>query len=244
VALIRNGGNAAIPAATGTLRANLGLLSDTPEVGRAPESCTLVYNKSMGHHWTRVGQTYIPGTNHATARFVYLRGQTSSLGIGVSASGNFGSYSTSGTLAWGTTYRQPFRTNRPYASWWYYTQFHWAKYANVCAGHFAGWQVQVNGYWGGAQRGGVNKFPRTPAKWCAHFQAGDGPTINTTVAVTWGEGATLPEIGFNVEATTGYDTSGEIQFGLTAGRWLCGQHGPPGGAGGAPRQIVVRVRRP
>jgi hypothetical protein len=101
--------------------------------------------------------------------------------------------------------------------------------------------VHVNGYWGGARRGVPNKFPPTPAKWCAPYGAGMGPTINTSVAVTWKAGASLPEVGFNVQATTGYDVDGEIVFSLSARRWLCGEDGLA--AGPHPRQIVVRQRK-
>jgi hypothetical protein len=235
VAIARNGGNATIPMATGTRTANLALPDDSP-----PVNCPMVYSKSMGHHLTRVGQTYIPHTNHATAKFVYVKSQSSSLGVGDSPSGKFGTYSFGGTMGWSTTITQPYPANRAYASWWYYTQFHYAKYAVVCDGHLSGWQVQVNGYFGGAARGKPTWFPKTPAGYCAHYIAGSGPTIDNSAAWTWSAGATLPKIGFNVQATTGYDTDSEITFGLTAGRWICGQKGPPGAV---PKQLVVRKQR-
>lgn len=70
------------------------------------------YDKQLGKHFAVVGETYVP-TSHATQQFTYERGQSSSLGWGLSAGVKGVSWSQSGTYSRSSTFKEPFPTFGP-----------------------------------------------------------------------------------------------------------------------------------
>jgi hypothetical protein len=61
-----------------------------------PTICHTWFLRTLGKAWTVVGQTYSTATR-INSSFTFTSGAESTLGVGVSRSGTYGSYSSSGT---------------------------------------------------------------------------------------------------------------------------------------------------
>jgi hypothetical protein len=120
------------------------------------------YVASMGKHWATVGETYVPNS-HARQRFSYTKVQSSTLGVGTSASGKRGSFSEHGTYSWSSSITENWPTFGSHRSVLYRTQFHFGEYR--CS--TTGTKMQhVNGYAGGAHIEKPTSVPHTPSRFC------------------------------------------------------------------------------
>ncbi|HEY1617430.1 MAG TPA: hypothetical protein VGG25_07415 [Streptosporangiaceae bacterium] len=220
------------------------------------------YLRQLHKSWGIVGQGYIARgkrTNGDTVGFTYSHGQSSTLGMGVSAQGYAVSYSRSGTDKEWSLRTQGFA--REHGNSLFRTEFRIAIYRQLCVedggGHrhqkgkcprkdpyggnvvYCIWKVRSNGWAGGATTLHPKIPPHTPGYDCVKEEKGAPFGVNTGTAVTWSQGLAIKPatgIGFNGQAQTGYDTSGHMRFKFGSTGYLCGTDGDPGSAS----QMVAR----
>jgi hypothetical protein len=235
VAIAKNSGNAYLAAPDPV--ADIGDSSDSfscPGFWR--------YYGSLGKHWATIGQTYAP-TSHVDQKFSYAHGQFSTMAVGTSNSGGFGTFSADGAMSWSKTGSTGSGGSWPYfggyQNLWYRTEFHWGEYICDNMGILGGYEEHVNGYFGGAHHENPKVPPHTH-KWnCAPYDGGGFVfQSNDSEAVTWQKGFGVHAgLGFDSSVVTGYDSSAQVDYKLLRPRWICGQYGPPEGS--SPRQLVV-----
>lgn len=174
-----------------------------------------------------VGETYNGPVN--TSRFIYQQGSTSSLGVGVSVSGAFGSYSVGGTAIGTTTstitwpwtsanQRRLYRTTYTYRKidiWnGYYTCEHWR------------YEVRPVAWEGGSASLALSYTPN--ATWCAPQDAGAQYEKVTGTAYTFTAGVYLSAyIGANLSARTGFNTLTAHKYDFVSAGRLCGTNAMP-----------------
>lgn len=202
-----------------------------------------IYLKPLGKHYATVGETYV-AASHATQHFTYAKGQSSSLGWGVSASAKYASWSQNGTYSWSSSFKETWPTYGANRSVWYTTAFKWAKYGcRTISGGYAFYGQHASGYAGGADIKKPTFIPPTPRRFCVKQISGSSPTSNNSSAVMWTAKVEVKAVkddaalGFEASAETGFDTSAQITYTVSRTRYLCGWKSLPGGT---PRQLVIR----
>ncbi len=190
--------------------------------------------------WALVGQLYI-STTGVSGLFTYQNGASSSLGVGVSATGGFGSFSSSGTSSQSSSASITFPTVTSNQGRYFDTQFvHGLYEVHPCAPTscpaILNYETRVSSFAGGSQ---VRSASAPTANLCVSFAAGSSFTKNTSTAVAWSNGLSMaPAIGLNLSSQTGYSTSASVAFSFSSARRLCGTNDYPGGT---PRQLVAKA---
>jgi hypothetical protein len=231
VAVTKNAGDSYLPSAN----VNADLIPSMP--GCAGIGWNYVQN--LGKHLGTVGETYVL-TSHATQHFTYNQGQSSSIEVGVSASGASGSFTAGGTASWSSSFSEDWPTYGANRSVWYQTAFNFGKYSCFIpmAAHTYYMDI-VNGYAGGAYIKTPTSIPNTPSRFCVRQAPGSTAKSNNSSAVTWSGSLGIGTgLRFSASIETGYDTSAQVTYHFTAWRHLCGQKGDPGGT---PGQLVVHT---
>lgn len=197
------------------------------------------YVRYLGKHTGTVGETYVL-TSHASQHFTYEVGQSSSIGVGISASGKSGSFGNSGTFSWSASYGQDYPTVGANRSVWWQTNFKFGEYSCYIPTAAHTWYADhVNGYAGGMIIKNPTSTPSTPARFCDPLLRGGADHINRSAAVTWTRSLGIGTgLGFQASVQTGFDSSAEITCAASANRQVCGQYDDPGGT---PRQVVVHT---
>jgi len=118
-----------------------------------PVGGDLVYQHNVGAKNVVVGATYSKASNFNTG-FVYDASQSSSLGVGLSASSTFADFSESGTYGTSSTAEEPFPTYHGVASHARVTQFRYGLFRWRCVGPHGGavwanYQTQSTDFAGG-----------------------------------------------------------------------------------------------
>jgi hypothetical protein len=228
VAVTKNAGNAYLSGPAPVVN-----LTDKP--GRLPV-CPFgnwSYVGSLGKHTATVGETYVP-TTHATQQFTYTKGQSSTIGVGVSGSGSSGSFAADGTYSWSVSFGETWPTFGARKSVLYRTQFHFGKYRCSTGGSY---MQHVNGYAGGASTEKPTSVPSTPSRFCVGQIAGSSTHSDNSAAVTWTRSAGIHAgLDFHASVETGFDSSAEVTYTFTRTGSLCGWKDNPGGV---PKQLVV-----
>jgi hypothetical protein len=204
-----------------------------------PDFCgNWIFDKQFRAAWAIVGQSYITRrATHVKQRFTYHSGQSSSLGIGLSATGAAGSFSAAGTVSQSASTTSTFPTYKTGVKAWYRTKFRVAQYYEICViggNDSKNWLVRSNGYAGGENV----RHPRSAptAHNCAPYPRGSKFATDREKAVTWSAGLSIPVVGFNGSAQTGYDHSAQVLYTFGANRHACGTGGLPPGSS---RQVVA-----
>jgi len=194
--------------------------------------CGVIYQGDMGNHSVWVGGHYSTTTG-VTHDLEYANGATSSLGVGVSSSGAWGSYRASGTssVSASGTINYPATSGRQHD----YTEFNYDKYLVGCAGTNK-CEVRATHWVGG---GHTYVPPAAPtATHCVLHGAGEIFTLERTSAYNFSTGADVSSaIGIDLSAQTGYTASAKVTFRFAATRHLCGTNGDPGAA---PSRLVAK----
>ncbi|WP_182378701.1 hypothetical protein [Nocardioides sp. WS12] len=212
------------------------------------KACSTYVKKDYGQRVTQVNAAGV-GWSGATTDFVYTDGAMSTLGVGVSTSGSYGSFKASGTSSKERTSSGTLSTEFPLKSTGYWsrkTNFRYKKYEIFCVYYGGGsatqYEARPSNYSGGATTYGSTTLPNTPRDYCVFQETGSGATKATSTAVTWTNGVALSgAIGIDVSARTGYTTDAKVSFKFKTQGWLCGTGGDPGGT---PRTLVARKYRP
>ncbi|WP_377002966.1 hypothetical protein [Aquipuribacter nitratireducens] len=195
-----------------------------------------------GQRWVTVGATH-SATTGVSHDFVYTEGANSSLGVGVSASGKYGSFSSKGTIGRGSTAEIAFAAGGNNIGRSYRTTYDYNQWKVTCGSYFYGTQhseYQVRAGTFGAGRDIVSvTIPSTSSSYCAPQRVTGTVTVASSSAITWSNGAKLgSNIGMDLSAQTGYTSNAKVTFTFNSvPRRLCGTHGLPGGT---PRQLVAR----
>lgn len=196
--------------------------------------------KNLGIQPAIVGQAYIAANyKHVTDSFTYSRGQSSSLGVGISPSGKKGTFTAGGTVSTSSTANQGFPTEGP-GNTLFLTFFKTGVFHDVCGttGKVRPdgangkteqrYVVRSTGWASGVKIEHPSKAPT--ATHCVPEVAGGSFQTTNERAVTWSAGFSIPALGFNGQAQTGYDTSAELSLSFGADGWLCGTNDDPPGA--------------
>ena len=182
--------------------------------------------------------------------FTYTAGQSSTLGLGISAKGYDVGYTDSGTEKEWTTDTQGFH-KEVQRKVWFRTLFRVALYRQLCVedgggrrhqrgqcpkkdkygGHvvYCLWKARSNGWAGGASTLFPRQAPHTPSFDCVPEPKGDYFARDHGIAVTWSKGfeMTAAGIGFDGQAQTGYDAHGHMDFMFKTKGLSVRDHRPP-----------------
>lgn len=201
-----------------------------------PKACDYTLWSLYTPQWDLVGAAYL-ATSGVTAQFTYLSGASSSLGVGFSLSGAYGTWSASGTSSKSSTATITFPSFTGSGQYRYFdTKFQYGKYNGKCAPE-PEWQTRVHSFSGGSNTRVPSSAPS--ATYCVPFVAGSSFEKTSSSATTWSNGMDMsPAIGIDLSTRTGYSTSAKMKFTFSSTRNLCGTSGYPGGT---PGQMVAKA---
>lgn len=196
---------------------------------------TLVAN--YGTRAVAIGQTYTAGAGR-TGSLTYTSGSSSTLGVGLSMTGVYGSYSASGSISLSSTTTVSFAGGT--GGRLYKTYYVYGKYAQWCypiggsydPSDIYAYKVRASSFAGGSA---VSVTSAPPANYCVALANGSTLTKSSTTAGTFSSGAKLiADIGIDLSVRTGYTSSTKVAFTNSSGssKNLCGVSGYPGGTPG------------
>jgi hypothetical protein len=201
---------------------------------------TSVYDKDYGKTWGAVDETYERYSGiSATAKL--SNGQNTSFSVGISSSGDAGTFSASGSFSLGDSVTTQFNSFAGPGSQGYQANYtpseytHYLEPGNCFYNDYAQPRVQDDG----DRVEGAGSAPSTPTKYCDLQSGVHSKTYTKTTASTIGSGLTIAEIGFTASAQTGWTSNDTITYTETGtGNWhTCGQNGDP--ATSSPGRIVT-----
>ncbi|MET9081568.1 hypothetical protein ABZX77_06625 [Streptomyces sp. NPDC004237] len=211
------------------------------------KGCVSQLKKKLSPKWVIVGQTYSKTTGVAHS-LTYTRSAASELGVGISATGTYGTYTGSGTNSKSTSSTTTFPTFGNNTGVYYKTEFNYGKYLVTCTYADSGywWQeqhyeVRARSHAGGAVTSSA-AFPSYKLANCFNYQKGSTFTKTKSSAITWTNGASLAAaIGIDLSAQTGYASDATVSYTFNQTRALCGTGGTPGG--GHPYNFLARKKK-
>ena len=223
------GGHQNVLAASGQHPATVNVVSSS----HPDEYCTgWDYRRQAPASYAIVGQAYIldPAT-HVTVGFTYASGQESSLGIGISNTNEFGSFTADGTNSQSSSSTQGF-PSYGVGKEWFRTYFKIAHYRKDCSWgmpiqHHYRYMIKSNAWKGGDNTLHPSTAPRAPNYNCIPEEKGSKFSTHEESAVNWSRGLTITAVGFDGNAHTGYDHSAVITFKFHANRYVCGTNNAP-----------------
>jgi hypothetical protein len=188
--------------------------------------------KNYGKHWDAVG-AWFSDTGGVSADFYYGNGASSSLGVGVSATGKFGSFHASGTHSESTSATQGYPARTGPRQLLYLTEFIYKLYRyQDCAPKSGCAPVYYKTVATGWAGGGQLQHTSTPSgiNNCVPEPNGGYWDRTSSKAITWTNGASLSgAIGIDLSIQTGFTTDAHNHITFTeGGHRLCGRGNPPG----------------
>lgn len=202
--------------------------------------CKVKLAQDHGPKWTLVGQTY-NAASYVESEYTYIKTASSSLGVGVSATGKAGTFKASGTTTRTTTVTQEYGKAGHHAKRYFDTMFRYGTFRHDCYDSGSGYQwttysARNTGYVGGTRIRKLDFYPG--ATHCVPQAAGTKFIKDETRAQTWTDGVEFPGMGMDFSTTTGYTSTAKISYRIGPfNRSVCGLHGDPGGAA---RVVVAR----
>jgi hypothetical protein len=204
---------------------------DLPEAAPAPaldksDPCFAVvatYDDRKGI----VGELYT-GPN-ATGDLKYQAGSSSTLGVGWSVSGAYGSFKPSGSAtnseSAGINFAaQPANAKTVFQTSWRYQKFRVAEPSTPGPCYVYGYEVRPTLWWGGSYRYTAGSAPT--ATNCAGITAGDSPWKDKGTAITFTNGVDLKvgAVGVELSTSTGFNQNTKISFSFVNNGKLCGSN--------------------
>ena len=237
---------------TGAERAEQGsaLRSRTADAGTAavtaaaafPNGCPSTGTrlvKKLGDRWVNVGNVFSRGQGKHL-KFTYSGSADSSLGVGVSATGTYGSFSSGGTVTRERTLGVGWPLYKKPKSRYLDTLFSYGKYCTTVRspGPSFSWKVKAIRHEGGTRhREAV--FP-SASKCVRYYSAGSESSKTTSNAMTWSNGAKLGgAIGIDLSSRTGFRTDAYQYWKFVKPGRLCGERDKPAGT---PRLIAMKPK--
>lgn len=193
------------------------------------KTCISTLQKKYTPVWVLVGQNY--STNlYATANFEYYTDAHTTMGVGVSLTGKYGSFHASGTSTKSSSSGIDFPTTVGARSRYHRTQYQFAKYMTACsaprAGQIVRYSVRAYKFVTGTSEVAVGA---ASARYCAVYAGGSHFTANRTRAITWTNGADMSAgIGIDLSAQTGYGSAAKLAWHFPRVARLCGTADYPG----------------
>ena len=177
-----------------------------------------------------VGEVYT-GPN-ATGDLKYLSGSTSTVGVGFSASGEYGSFEAGGTSTVSSTSEVNFPTQGRGRLTVFRTTFGWKKFELLCFAYpygpwtSAGFEARAVEFQGGTYQYTAAAAPS--ATYCTSYLKGSSFSKETAAAVQFSNGAKIGSfIGIDLSTRTGFNSSTKITFTFVNTGRLCGSNGYP-----------------
>ncbi|MGG5751104.1 hypothetical protein ACQ3I4_00545 [Zafaria sp. Z1313] len=192
------------------------------------KACTATKLQEYSPRQVLVGTTYVQ-TSGVTADFQYSTGANSTVGVGVSLTGNAGTYSASGTSTLTSSSVIDFPTTGANTKKLHYTQFVFARFRENC-GSILGTKMKVRA----VRLAGGTYSPNASANLtggkCVTYNGGKH-TNQSSAAVTWSNGAkTAGIIGIDLSVRTGFSSAAKTVFDFkSVRRQFCGTADFPGG---------------
>lgn len=219
-------------------KSNPGLKPDArPQDRSVSKGCSSTLIEDLGARWALVGQAYNSPVSYAN--FTYTTSASSSLGVGFSYNGAYGSWSSNGTKSVSSFSTQTYPT-LPFGTNGYFdSQFHYQKIYYSCVDPFSGltssWMsAEPVGYAGGARTRNPASAPNAP--YCVPEPVGSSFTKENSAAIQWTDGVEIRYyLGIDLSVQTGYSSSAKVTFNFVRNGKLCGTGDYPGGT---PRQLV------
>jgi hypothetical protein len=207
------------------------------------EVCGETYVRDLGSQRTIVGQSYTTSTG-AWQQLSLSSGASSELGVGISVSGAYGSYSSAGTESKSSSTTVQF----PQLSGWYryYGWFTYGKYSRWCYPVYDPSKKYVYQYVARPVTGGINgadyvSLGTAPAaNYCDKMGPGAKYSTDSSKARTFSNGVEIFNvIGINLSSRTGYTASQSLTSKNTSAtsKQICGVDARIGDAPG-----LVRVK--
>jgi hypothetical protein len=186
-------------------------------------TCATTLNSIIGTYWDTIAELYTRGKT--TVDFKYLSGADSTLGVGYSVSGKYGSYTGSGTNTVSTTAEVNFETSPINTKRVHQSRFELGKYVTTCwyeQGFSETWYNAKTKRWiGGHQYCTAASYPT--ATHCNPYAAGDEPVITGHSAITWSNGFKVNVgIGIDLSTKTGFATEAKQKWHFNSAASLCG----------------------
>lgn len=181
--------------------------------------------RNLGPQRTQIGQGYIL-SDGIRQWFTYSHGQSSSLGVGFSASAPTSGFGAQGVMSQSNNglYKMDFPVQPGDQNSFYYTSFTYTTYA-LCHGE-AGYQTQPTEFAGGSWIS--HPLPSPVANYCQPQVPGMEVSTNNAQAVNLSGGVNIVKwIGINLSAQTGYSTSAQVTFHFYWPGDLCGTNNYP-----------------
>jgi hypothetical protein len=191
-----------------------------------PAYCAPAFvKKKYPKRLTYVGQSYMTA-KHIKVEFAYSKTASSSLGVGVSATGAYGSFSASGSVSESTTATQGMPTKWGVSYNWYQTDFDYEEWEQACDGGIYYYWVQAYQWDAGARIQPVKHAP--VARDCVPEPKGSYYGETATKAQSFDVAFTLPAVGFSGSGDTGWTKQASITYWWYVNGSDCGtNHSPP-----------------
>jgi hypothetical protein len=196
--------------------------------------CTTFVRDAWDGVLDTVGEVYT-GPN-TTGDLQYLNGASSTIGVGFSASGDYGSYEAGGTSTVSSTTGVNFPTQGQNRRTVFRTTFGWKLFELSCFAYpygpwtSAGFEARAVEFQGGTQQYTAASAPT--ATYCTSYLAGSSFSKDTATAIQFSNGAKIGAfIGIDLSTRTGFNTNTKIRFAFVNAGRLCGTNGYPPQAG-------------
>jgi hypothetical protein len=197
--------------------------STTAPLPALDKTCTTTVVATYNGRFGVIGEVY-PGPN-SRAQFHYSSGSTSHLGVGVSATGEFGTFSASGTAGVSTLSTITFPWQAANSRTVFQSTFGYQRVRDRLAGKAGcvdrGYRVRPHQWEGGAAWYTAATTPA--ANFCSPMPAGMTINKHTGTAVTFTNGLEISGlIGIDLSTRTGFSTQTRIVHEFFRAGQICG----------------------
>ena len=173
--------------------------------------------------WVNVGHVLIK-SNSITGKYTFSYGASTTIGAAISTSGDYGTYSASGTVSRGATSTVSFPQFSDVKLRYMDTQFVFSKYR--CYFGFWYYCVRASGFAGGAQ---ISRLCSVPSGgYVTSYVAGSSFTRDSATANTESYGARVASIiGINLSSRSGYTSSSKLTYTFSQNGYVFGENNYP-----------------
>jgi hypothetical protein len=210
-------------------------------------TCGIYDKKTVGDKDTSIGRIFSE-TSGVTAKVAFNRSAHASLGIGVSASGDKGTFSASGhtkvTKSSSSAKNEDFTVSNSFkiaAN----TFFRYVRYYHLCASESGSpvidqWEVHATSYQGPLHPGNMSKVPSyghcytTATTYHLDLSGTTGQTMDTGVDIS-------ADIGIDLSSQSGYNSTTDFDVHTTKAVQFCGTTGKASADSG-PGELVIEPK--